>query len=311
MVLLLSGLKEPHARIYGVGLCIDGKQLATAKRSEDGFTLVELLVVIAIIALLMAVLLPALNRAREQAKRIICMNDQRQLTIAWMGYAEANNDKLVNGAPPLVGIQCPDCPANNYCMAVAPTDPQDSHYKELPWIGSAYNAPNPQCAKCAITTGALWKYVKDHKVYRCPSGDKGQVLTYVIIDGANGLPRNGTVAARVWLKNRTQIKRTAKQVVFIDEGKVSPDSYAVYFDAESWWDDPPAVRHSGGTVVSLSDGHTEWWRWRSKLTIEHSLLGGWSYWVPTDDASKNDLYQVQIGCWSKLGYNPSAKLKVD
>ena len=52
-------------------------------------------------ALLMGILLPALNRAREQGKRIVCMNSLRQLTLAWMTYAEANNDKIVNGAPQL------------------------------------------------------------------------------------------------------------------------------------------------------------------------------------------------------------------
>ncbi|MGD1043189.1 MAG: type II secretion system protein, partial [Sedimentisphaerales bacterium] len=67
--------------------------------SKEGFTLVELLVVIAIIALLMAVLLPALNRAREQGKRIVCLNNLKQLTLGWMNYATANNEKLVNGAP--------------------------------------------------------------------------------------------------------------------------------------------------------------------------------------------------------------------
>ncbi len=68
-----------------------------SKRSGSGFTLVELLVVIAIIALLMAVLMPALSRAREQGKRAVCLYYQRQLTAAWMMYADDNGDKIVNG----------------------------------------------------------------------------------------------------------------------------------------------------------------------------------------------------------------------
>ena len=58
-------------------------------QGKGGFTLVELLVVIAIIALLMAVLLPALTRAREQGKRVVCMNNLKQLTLGWMNYATA------------------------------------------------------------------------------------------------------------------------------------------------------------------------------------------------------------------------------
>jgi prepilin-type N-terminal cleavage/methylation domain-containing protein len=76
------------------------KGLVLRSFSEGGFTLVELLVVIAIIALLMAVLLPALNRARTQAKRIVCLSGLKQLVTAWMAYADNSDSKLVNGGQP-------------------------------------------------------------------------------------------------------------------------------------------------------------------------------------------------------------------
>ena len=63
-----------------------------------GFTLIELLVVIAIIAILMAILMPALNRVREQGKRAVCLSNLKQLALAWIMYADENNGKLVNGA---------------------------------------------------------------------------------------------------------------------------------------------------------------------------------------------------------------------
>ncbi len=66
------------------------------KRSK-GFTLIELLVVIAIIAILMAILMPALNRAREQGKRAACLNNLRQLQLAWIAYAGDNDDRIING----------------------------------------------------------------------------------------------------------------------------------------------------------------------------------------------------------------------
>ena len=294
--------------------------------SKGGFTLVELLVVIAIIALLMGLLLPALARAREQAKRIICMSGLRQLTIGWMGYAEANGDKIVNGAPvSQYGLQCLDCPADaaHKTGAGAPTSSTDEHYKELPWIGPAEGPPwgpvrDESAQKCAITTGALWKYIQNYKIYRCPTGNKGELITYVAIDGVNGLYRQDTKDKGVWLKNRNAIKKSAKQVIYIDEGKITPDSYAVNFDNgtegtknESWFD-YPMVRHGNGTVVSLADGHTEWWKWRSKWTIDLGLKESGSTSPPTTDAGAlNDLYQIQIGCWSRLGYTPTATLKVD
>ena len=61
------------------------------------FTLIELLVVIAIIAILMAILMPALNRVKEQGRRAVCLSNLRQLQLAWDMYATENDDKVVNG----------------------------------------------------------------------------------------------------------------------------------------------------------------------------------------------------------------------
>ena len=66
---------------------------------KRGFTLIELLVVISIIAMLLAILMPALGRAKEAAKRVVCLSNQRQLGLAWHVYAESNNGKLCSSAP--------------------------------------------------------------------------------------------------------------------------------------------------------------------------------------------------------------------
>ena len=118
-----------------------------------GFTLIELLVVIAIIAVLMAVLLPALQRVREQGKRATCLSNLRQLVVAWMLYAEANNEKLVNG---MGGIPRPH---------------------EVSWVGRCWHDDFRKGAQlpeedqiAAIQQGALWPYCRDVKLYRCPTG---------------------------------------------------------------------------------------------------------------------------------------------
>ena len=79
-------------------LNLSHKGAAIAMRKRNGFTLIELLVVIAIIAILMAILMPALNRVKEQGQRAACLSNVKQLTLAWIMYAYENDDKIVNAS---------------------------------------------------------------------------------------------------------------------------------------------------------------------------------------------------------------------
>jgi prepilin-type N-terminal cleavage/methylation domain-containing protein/prepilin-type processing-associated H-X9-DG protein len=267
-----------------------------------GFTLIELLVVIAIIAVLMAILMPALKRGKEQGMRAACINNMKQLALCWLLYCDDNDDKIVNGAP-LGTVGRADAGPGN-------------HPNEVPWVGRCFaddygsgGQVEEYLQRQAIMLGALWSYVKEINLYRCPTGTRGELLTYAAMDGVNGLSRTGTNKPGCYLKKRNEIRgATAERIVFIDEGWVTPDSFATHYVQEQWWDDPP-VRHGDGVNMSYADGHAEYFKWRGIDTIKEGRARVRGHpsnnYAPTSDAGKQDLHVIQKGCWGGLGYTPT------
>lgn len=249
------------------------------------FTLIELLVVIAIIAILLAILMPSLNRAREQGKRAACLSNLRQLMLAWTLYADDNDDKIVCGnTHPIVEGQ-----PNLYAWV----------YHENIWTQEEKIQ--------GIKDGRLYSYCKTVKLYKCPTGIRGEVLTYSIVDSMNGHKEiSGDTLPP--LKNRMQIRHPANRIVFLDEGKPSPSSWTVYYYKELWWD-PITARHGNGTNFGFADGHSEYWAWKDPRTIELARIAGLLSEVEIKDMKWSqgnpDLHRVQRGVWGKLGYTPS------
>jgi prepilin-type N-terminal cleavage/methylation domain-containing protein/prepilin-type processing-associated H-X9-DG protein len=295
---------------------------------RKAFTLIELLVVIAIIALLMAILLTVLGKSREQGKGIVCMSNLRQLTVAWIAYYQGNDEKLINGAP-VSGGPCPasmECPPGTNCAARLPVPSDWSypfHENELPWVGVAWGSAgvpaSVPCQRCAIRTGALWRYLLQEKVYRCPTGSKGEMVTCAVVDSMNGkymfsgCSTAGFTGAPPYLclKIFTQVKNTADRFVFLDEGYLSPDSFAVNYACPSWFD-PPMMRHRNGTNASFTDGHASRLLWRADETIRAGRNITYNY-TPTTCIGKNDLYNVQVRSWGRIGYalDPACKYKLN
>ena len=254
-------------------------------------------VALPVIALLMGIMMPALSSVREQAKRAVCHNNLRQLTLAWIMYSDENDARIVN--------------------AVAGIDRrEDGRTFEEPWTGkdwpSDYATGGLLAAETqeeALKAGALWPYCKTTKLYRCPVGFPGHMRTYSIVDSMNGIIGKGLdEAPGVYIKKRTQILKPADRVVFIDVGHVIPDTYSVYYDQQKWWDEP-SVRHGDGTTLSFADGHSDYWRWRAAETVERVKAAVCvhnpdtaDHWSPQTPEGKDDLHKMQNGCWGRLGY---------
>ncbi len=277
---------------HGEGPRFAGSQTDVRKRHRSflrkeslgltGFTLIELLVVVAIIALLMAILIPALQTAREQGKRAVCLSNLKQLTLAWIMYADENEGKICTA-----WVGRPDS-----------------------WVSVAgRNASEAQQIK-AMETGVMFPYVKNLKLYKCPTGVRGEMVTYSIVGSMWGssTPVSGGHPPELCVENRLQIQRPGERIVFVDEGKWPGSPWGVWHDKPMWWD-IPTIRHSDGTDWSFADGHSEYYKWRDGRTMDLAVLRAPYENVNPDYASvshpgNEDLEWVQRGIWGKLQYEP-------
>ena len=266
---------------------------------KEGFTLIELLVVIAVIAILMAVLMPALNKARESGKRIACLSNLKNLVYGWSMYADDNRDRICSGR---LGTPNNGAPA---------------------WCGNAYQTSartlTEEEQKAAIRNGAIFTYIKNYSAYRCTTAVRGEFESFSIVDGMNGEGADLSAEERsikgLICKSRNEIKRPATRIVFLDEGYITPSSFAVRYSHEWWWD-VPAVRHGGGDTFAFADTHVEYYKWDGINTIklgktrDLGVEAGGSWELGTESQPKSiedqrDLQFVQKGCYGQLGYEPT------
>jgi prepilin-type N-terminal cleavage/methylation domain-containing protein/prepilin-type processing-associated H-X9-DG protein len=251
---------------------------------RGAFTLIELLVVVAVIAVLMAILMPALSRAREQGKRAVCLSNVKQFGLAWVMYADDNDQKIVNA-----------CTVEN-------TEGHNDN-EEPCWL-YYHDGWNTEQRIQGIQDGAMWPYIGQLKIYKCPTGIRGEVNTYAIVDAMNGAMGSTAIGAprEIYIRRRSQIKRPGERLVYVDEGKTSTQSWTIFYNQASWWDIPP-TRHGDGTNFSFADGHAEYWKWQDQRTVKVSRLeGNYQSYIAVGD--NPDIQRVQRAAWGKLGYEP-------
>ena len=233
------------------------EHLQSARGVRTAFTLIELLVVIAIIAILAALLLPALARAKDHAKAAGCINNKRQLQIAYHMYTDDNNDALVINVPG--SLNTPIGWVNGLMDWTTATD-------------------NTNTSK--ITEGLLGPYTaKTLGVYKCPAdifvspaqasaGMRSRVRSLDLNEFLNRYPLTKSDTSHYMTKS-SGVRSPVDTWVIIDEHPDSLWDGLFSFPSSLRWNNFPASYHGGRSAgISFADGHCEVHKWVDASTIQ-------------------------------------------
>lgn len=246
-------------------------------KQRHGFTLTELLVVIAVIAVLASILLPTLARSKRRAQAVFCLNNTKQLTLAWMTYADDHEGRLAYN----LGASSTTLLSGSTPMA-------------MNWVDNVLNweldPDNTNTAKL-VDTGLGPYTSKAANIYHCPADDvlslrqeaagwservRSYSMNAMIGNAGPFSPGAFNVSNTNYVQffNISTITRPAQIFVFLDEHPDSiDDGYFVNQAEIPEWHDLPASYHDGGASISFVDGHAEIHHWRYARTRPASLPG--------------------------------------
>lgn len=240
-----------------------------AGKARAAFTLLELLVVMAVIAIMAALLFPALAKARGRAQAISCLNNTRQLAVGWALYSDDHESRLP------------------YNLGGAGVRRIASVRTNLNWVNNVltWGLESDNTNTATLTDASLGSYVsRAPGVYRCPSdhvlsetqraeGWSARVRSYsmnAMVGDAGELSQQGyniNNPGYVQFFKMTMIPQPSQIFVFLDEHPDSiNDGYFLNKEYYYHWIDLPASYHNGAASLSFADGHSEMHRWEIHST---------------------------------------------
>lgn len=261
-------------------------------KPNRAFTLIELLVVIAIIAILAALLFPVLATAKIGAKKLSCLNNLKQMQIAWNSYTGDFSDFIVTNS----------------------------------WVPGNMNSPEDATNWMLLEQGPLYSYCQSTAIYKCPAdvspNPKSLVITVrsyamntymsgydiaAVLDDVQGLY---TVQTRF---SEIISPSPARRIVFVDESEntiddcnfgVIPSLLGTSYAPVNHWNNYPAARHNNAAVFSFADGHAAPFQWTGQMlmTLETEGVAG-NYTADLNGSDLNDLRMVQAAMALPAGQN--------